>query len=193
MSAMLQTKTTVAEYLKFDRQSEFKNEYFDGQIYMMAGVSSRHNLILMSLGSALYARVRGKGCSVYGSDMRVKMEATGSYAYPDLSLVCGTPRYENSRPETLLNPKVIFEILSLSTERRDRGIKLRHYREIESLSDYVLISQSAFHIEHHSRLPDDTWLFTDVLGYDASLTLPTLDSEIKLAEIYEQVELEAGS
>jgi len=193
MAAVLKTRTTVAEYLEIDRQSEFKNEYFDGQIYMMAGASPNHNLILTSLGSALYVRLRGKGCSVYGSDMRVKVKATESYAYPDLTLVCGRALYEQSRPATLLNPKIIFEILSPSTVRRDRVTKLRHYREIESLTDYVLISQSAYHVEHYSKQAGAEWLRRDLVGARASLTFEALDCRIDLDEIYEQCEWESES
>lgn len=189
MVALLKPKSTVMEYLEFDRRSEFKNEYFDGQIFTMAAASPKHNLILTSLISALYDQARSRGCATYGSDMRVKIKATDSYAYPDLSLVCGAPRYEDSGPRTLLNPKVIFEILSPSTERRDRVIKSKHYREIESLTDYVLISQSAPHIVVHSRQTENAWLQADIVGYEARLTLESLDIHLKLAELYEQVEL----
>lgn len=191
MSALLKPRTTTAEYLKIDRQSEFKNEYFDGQIFMMAGASSNHNLIVTSLVSALYTQMRGKGCSIYGSDMRVKVEETDSYAYPDLSLVCGTPRYEDSQPETLLNPKVIFEILSPSTERRDRVTKMRHYRAIESMTDYVLISQTAVLAEHYSNGAGDEWLRADLIGPGATLSISSLECEIALDEIFEQVSVES--
>ncbi|MCY3834329.1 MAG: Uma2 family endonuclease [Chloroflexi bacterium] len=178
----------VAEYLEFDRRSDYKNEYFDGQIFMMAGASPDHNLIQTSLVSALYARIRGKGCTVYGSDMRVKVRATESYAYPDLSLVCGRAVYEFSQPATLLNLKIIFEILSPSSERKDRVTKLRHYREIESLTDYVVISQSGYHIQHYSKDADADWLGMELVGPGASLTIRDLDCRIGLVEIYEQCE-----
>ncbi len=193
MAAVLKTKISPAEYLKIDFRSDHKNEYFDGQIYMMAGASANRNLIAVSLGVALHTRLRNRGCSIYASDMRVKVEETESYTYPDVSVVCGQPRYENTTPETLLNPKVIFEILSPSTEQHDRGLKLRHYRKIDSLTDYILVSQSAYHLEQHARQPDDTWLLTDIIGREAVLHLPSLNCEIELAEIYQQVSLEPVS
>ncbi|MCY4073645.1 MAG: Uma2 family endonuclease [Chloroflexi bacterium] len=183
----------MAEYLEFDQQFERKSEYFDGQIVLMAGASSNHNLIVMSASFAFYGRLHGKGCFIFSSDMRVKMEATGSYAYPDLSIVCGQPAYEESNPQTLLNPTVIIEILSPSTEQHDRGRKLRHYRTLDSLQDYILISQTNYHIEHFARQPEDSWLLTDIIGRDASLTLTSLDCQIALDEIYEQVQLSAES
>ncbi len=124
MAAVLKTKISPAEYLKIDFRSDHKNEYFDGQIYMMIGASNNHNLIQAGIIATLISVLRGKGCSIRGSDMRVKMEASESYAYPDITVVCGPPVFENTTPETLLNPKMIFEILSPSTEQHDRGLKL---------------------------------------------------------------------
>ena len=193
MATIVKPKVSVAEYLEFDRRSDFKNEYFDGRIFMMAGASFNHNMITAGLTGALLTKLRGMGCLIASSDMRIKLEKTASYAYPDVSVICGKPVLEDTTPETLLNPKIIFEILSPSIERHDRVNKLQHYRQIESLTDYLLISQSAYHIEHHSRMTDGSWLLTDVLGRGAVLSLTSPNCKIGLDDIYEQVEIESRS
>ena len=190
MATVIKPKISVADYFVSDAKSEYKIEYFDGEIFMMAGASARHNLISAGLSFALFSRIRARGCFIFPGDMRLMAEEDSSYTYPDLIIVCGRPRYADTVPETLLNPTVIVEILSPSTEGRDRGRKLQRYRQIDTLQEYVLVSQSSYHVECFSREAEGGWLLTDAVGREANLNLPSLDCQISLDEIYQQVQFE---
>lgn len=180
---------TEAEYLALEQASrEIKHEYLDGHIYAMTGASDRHNAITGSTYYALYGQTRKRPCRVYSESMRVRVSATGAYAYTDIAVVCGEPRFaEGIQPDTLLNPQVIIEVLSKSTEHYDRGEKFQHYRQLESLQEYVLIAQNNPYIEHFRRNDDDTWTLTDVTGLDDVLKLPTINCTLTLADVYEKV------
>ena len=193
MSAQPNMQVTVAEYLKFDHQSDQKYEYYDGQIYLMAGATPRHNLISASVNFTLYAQLRGKGCFIYSGDMHVKVEKTGLYTYPDMTIVCGQPQYEDTKPPTLLNPTVIIEILSPSTERDDRGKKFQHYRNLDSLQEYILISQSGYRIEKFTKQTDKVWLFREVIGRYEKLFLSSLNCQLALSEVYDQVSFDGDA
>ena len=176
-----------AEYLAFERASEIKHEYIEGEIYAMAGASREHNLICTSVSFILYGQLRGKKCEIYPSDMRVKIQAAGRYTYPDISIVCGEPEFADGKFDTLLNPVVLIEVLSDSTEAYDRGDKFQHYRQIASLQHYLLISQNQARIESYTRKTDGTWIFMDTVGLQASLKLDSIQCTIPLAGIYETV------
>ena len=180
-------KMTEAEYLEFERASELKHEYFDGEIFAMTGASEAHNLICMSAAFLLYGQLRGRPCKVYQSDMRVKVEATRLYTYPDIVVMCGEAQFADGEFDTLLNPVVIIEVLSPSTERYDRGKKFQHYREIASLREYVLISQESPHIERYLRQDGGGWLLSDAKGLEAAIELSSIGCRLALAEVYEQV------
>jgi Uma2 family endonuclease len=182
---------TEAEYLAFERTSEIKHEYLDGQIYAMTGASQAHNQICFNVGGILYGQLSQKPCQGYPSDMRVKVQATGLYTYPDLSVVCGDSQLADGEFDTLLNPTLIIEVLSPSTESYDRGKKFQHYRQLESLQDYVLIAQDSPRIERFTRQTDDTWLLTDAVGMDAALDLPSIGCTLTLADVYQKVTFEA--
>ncbi|PDW04903.1 Uma2 family endonuclease [Candidatus Viridilinea mediisalina] len=190
MTAQAKPEVSVEAYLATERTSTERHEYYAGAVYAMAGGSARHNRIAGSTYAALYAQLRQRDCNVYPSDMRVKIAATGLYTYPDITVVCGTEAFEDSSEDTLLNPSVIIEVLSPSTEKYDRGKKFQHYRSILSLREYLLIAQDAYHIEQFVRQSGDTWLFAEAHGRDATLVLPTLQCSLQLAEIYEKVTLE---
>lgn len=192
MAAEPKRTMTREEYLAFERASEVKHEFVDGEVYAMAGASERHNLIFGGVFGSLLNQLRGRGCRVYPSDMRVKMEALGLYAYPDLSIVCGPSQFEKDGRDTLLNPAVLIEILSPSTEIYDRTRKFRRYRTIPSFQEYVLIAQDEPTIEHYARQADGQWLYALVEGLEATLTLPTVGCALALAEVYEQVAFEPG-
>ena len=195
MSALPQTPQpmTEADYLDFERVSESKHAYFAGEVFAMSGASEAHNLICTSTSFLLYGQLRGRSCKVYPGDMRVKVEVTGLYTYPDISVVCGEAQFSDDHLDTLVNPTVIIEVLSPSTEGYDRGKKFQHYREITSLNEYVLISQDSPRIERYGRQPDGTWVFDDAHGLDASLALASIDCKLVLAEVYEQVTFAAES
>ena len=165
---------TEAEYLAFERDSEVKHEFIDGEIYAMSGASRNHNLIVSSTIAALYVQLRGKGCETYPSDMKVRTPSTGSYAYPDITVICGEAQFDENQRDILLNPTVIIEVLSPNTERYDRGKKFQHYRELESLQEYILIAQDSPHIERFVRQESGLWQLSEARGLQASLDPPTL-------------------
>lgn len=187
MAAQPHAGMTVEEYLAFERASAEKHEYRAGEIVAMVGASYRHNTIVGNVFASLRARLRNSSCRVNFSDLRVQIPGERLYTYPDLTVVCGPPRFSDDRQDTLLNPQVIIEVLSPSTDAYDRGAKFRHYRSIESLREYVLIEQDSQRIEHFVRQANDLWLLSDTIGPDATLHLPTLDCAVPFAEIYEEV------
>lgn len=180
-------RMTEAEYLAFERASDIRHEYLDGHVYAMTGASRAHNLISTYTAASLINQLRGRPCEVYASDMRVRVSATGLYTYPDVTVVCGNPQFADSALDTLLNPVLVIEVLSPSTESYDRGKKFQHYRQLESLREYVLISQDSPRIERFLRQDDGTWLLTDAAGLDASLELASVACTLALAEVYEKV------
>jgi Uma2 family endonuclease len=187
MSTQPVNRFSVEEYLTFERNSEIKHEYYAGEIFAMSGASREHNLIVWKLSSLLDAEI-GKGdCEAYFGDMRVRVDRTGLYTYPDAVVTCDKPRFEDACVDTLLNPQVIFEVLSDSTERYDRGKKFNHYRQLDSLRDYVLIAQDEPLVEHYRRLPDKTWNLTVVKGLDATASIETIDARLPLSELYAKV------
>jgi Uma2 family endonuclease len=180
---------TPAEYLARERVAETKSEYLNGEILAMTGASIPHNYITLNLGAELRQRVRGLGCSTFVADVRVRVRHTGLYTYPDVMVVCGPLQYDDDRRDTILNPVVIVEVLSPSTEAYDRGEKFRQYRRLESLREYVLVAQDAARIERYVR-QGDLWVLSEVSGLDATLTLEAVNAAIPLAAIYDQVDLD---
>jgi Uma2 family endonuclease len=187
MPPLAQPRYTPERYLALERTSDHRSELIHGQIYAMSGASRRHNLIVLNIGGELRSQLRGRPCEAYVSDMRVKVSATTMYTYPDVVALCDAPRLEDTNGDTLLNPAVIFEVLSESTERYDRGEKFAHYRRIESLREYILVSQSTVRIERFVR-HGDHWVFSDVADPAGTLPIETLGCEISLADVYERVD-----
>ena len=179
-----------AEYLAAERKAAEKSEYINGRVYAMAGASRVHNLIALNTASELRTQLRGRPCETYASDMRVKVERTGMYTYPDVVGLCEEPRFEDAEVDTLLNPTVIIEVLSPSTERDDRGEKFAHYRRLESLREYILIAQDIRRTEHYRR-EGDSWVLTEVSGPDATLVIASLSCTLRLSDIYDRVEFPA--
>jgi Uma2 family endonuclease len=176
-----------SEYLDFERNSEFKHEYINSEIFAMAGASDEHNLIVASLIIAIGSQLRGSNCKIYPSDMRVKIEATGSYLYPDILVLCGEKKFAAGSFDTLLNPTLIIEVLSPSTEAYDRGKKFADYRKIPSLQEYILISQDKASVERYSRGGAGEWTLIEFEGLDAKLELSSIGSTLALADVYEQI------
>ncbi len=190
MSAAPEARYSPEEYLELERRAERKHEYFRGQIFLMAGASLRHNLIVGRLLRHLGNLFDGKPCDVVPSDLRVKCPS-GLYTYPDAIVICGEIELEDIHKDALLNPTVLFEVLSPSTEKYDRGTKFDHYREIPSLQEYVLIAQDQLRIEHYQRADNaERWTFAAYHDSGASLLLRTGDVSIPLADIYANVELD---
>jgi Uma2 family endonuclease len=188
MCALPRHYLTPEEYLQMERQAPTKSEYLRGEVFAMAGASFAHNMIASNTLVSLVPQLKRRSCTAHSSDLRVNVRATNFYAYPDIVVVCGQPQFEDRHRDTLLNPTVIFEILSRSTEGYDRGEKFAQYRQSESLSDYVLVSQHRPLVEHFTRRPDESWLLKSFAGLDAILTIPSISCELPLAEIYDKVE-----
>jgi len=176
---------TEAEYLARERAAEAKSELVHGEIFAMAGGKPRHNALAWNIGAAIRARLMaGKSpCVGFNSDQRVHVEATGLYTYPDVTISCG-PRFHPEHTDTLLNPTVIVEVLSRSTEAYDRGAKFAHYQSSPGFAEYVLVSQNERRIEHYRRIESGQWLLTVLQGDEAVLELPVLGCSIPLGEIY---------
>ncbi len=188
--AIAQTKPHLspAEYLEIERAAETKSEYIEGEMYAMSGASYEHNLIAANLTAGLHAALRGGSCRVVGSDQRVKEERATFYTYPDLAIHCGEPRFEpDGHLDTLLNPTVLIEILSPSTEAYDRGRKFSYYRAIPSLREVVFVAQDRPLVERFSRMDTGDWALHAIEGYDAGTYLPSVGVRLALAEIYEGV------
>jgi Uma2 family endonuclease len=189
MAGQPQPRLSVEEYLEMERTSEVRHEYFDGEIFAMVGVTESHVLIVTNLVASLGKQLRGGPFRVYANLMRVQVAETGLYTYPDLVVLCEEPRFlEEERRSTLLNPTLIAEVLSESTEAYERGKKFEHYRTLDSLTEYLLVAQDEPRIEHFTRR-EDGWFLTAARGLDGVLALPTIGCELRLAEVYERVEV----
>jgi Uma2 family endonuclease len=185
-SAAAKTRYTPAQYLALERKSPIKHEYHDGEMFAMAGASREHNLITLNLGREISAQLLDRPCEAYASEMRVLVSATGLYTYPDVVAVCGEPRFEDSEVDTLLNPTVIIEVLSSSTEAYDRGKKFAHYRRLESLQEYVLVAQDEVHVERYTR-EGEKWVLTELSRLEDHLQLASIGCEVALSAIYAKI------
>lgn len=176
------------QYLALERKAAHKSEYINGRILAMGGASRQHNQITFNLSIALGVQLKGRACVAYSSDMRVTAQQTGLYTYPDIVATCEEPQFEDTSVDTLLNPALIIEVLSESTEAYDRGGKFAHYRRIPALKEYILISQSAICVEHYLR-QDERWLFTEICDPAATLILDAIDCRLSITDIYDKVEI----
>lgn len=189
MSTKARRRYTLEEYFALELASEEKYEYFDGEIYNMSGGSPAHEEIIGNIYTALKSHTREKGCRVFLSGLRLKVPTAPPYRYPDLTALCETPRYEKiGGLDALLNPSLIVEVLSPSTELYDRSEKFTHYKSIESFCEYLLISQVRPHATHFVRREQGMWLHEEFNDLDASLRLESLDCELALREVYADVE-----
>lgn len=189
MSAVPKPKLTPAEYLAIERAADVKSEFYNGEMFAMSGASYAHTLIKDNIAGELRAALKGGPCRTLSSDMRVLVSATGLYTYPDVVVVCGTPQFTDAQLDTLLNPRVIIEVLSDSTARYDRTTKFRHYQQVPSLLEYVLVAQDEPLVERFVRQTDDTWSFKVFADPAGAFALATVDASIQLAEVYRGVEL----
>ena len=191
-SIAARTYLTPEEYIAAERKATLKSEYLSGEIVAMSGASLAHNLITMNTGNGLYNQLMESGCRVLASDMRVGISAGVSYFYPDIVVVCDEPRFEDDVFDTLINPQVVIEVLSDSTANYDRGEKFRRYRQLESLQEYILISQDQVHIEHHLR-QGKQWVLSEFSELENVLPLTSIGAELSLRQIYRFVEFEADA
>lgn len=183
---------TPSEYLAMERQAGYKSEFSAGEIFALAGASREHNIIVANLTTSLNTQLADTDCEVYPGDMRVKTPDTTFYTYPDLIVACGSPRFEDDLADTLLNPLLIVEVLSPSTETYDRTKKFADYRKIESLREYVLVSQEEPRVTQYRKQPDGSWLFREASGLSEVLTLASINCELALEKVYRKVRFPAA-
>ncbi len=189
MSTQPHRRYTLEEYFALELASEEKYEYFDGEVFNMSGGSPAHEQIIANLIVELRNKLRGRGCRVFPSNLRVKVPSQPPYRYPDLTALCDVPRYEKiGGIEALTNPSLIVEALSPSTEGYDRGDKFTHYKSIESLTEYLLIAQHRPHVTRYLKSEGGRWIHEEVNDLDSSLILPALDCELNLRDVYENIE-----
>jgi len=177
---------TAEEYLFLERSAPYKNEFHDGQVYAMTGASREHNLIAFNVAGELNSQLKNRPCEAYVSNMRVKVAEARSYHYPDVVVVCGMPQFEDAHVDTLLNPTLLIEVLSPSTEAYDRGGKFAHYRKIPTLNEYLLVAQDQPSIERYLR-QGDAWILTEAVGLEADVPLESIDCVLSLREVYDKV------
>jgi Uma2 family endonuclease len=185
-SLAIQPRYTPQEYLARERAATEKSEYVNGEIYAMAGASEWHNLIAVNLLFAFKGQLRERPCKTYTSDMRVKVSETGMYTYPDVTVACGDVQFEDAHHDTLLNPTLIVEVLSPSTENYDRGKKFARYRKIASLTDYLLVAQDRIHVEHFVR-QGPWWRFSEYDDPAATFDLTAIGCRLTLRDIYDHI------
>lgn len=181
---------TPAEYLQRERGASTKSEYFHGEVFAMAGATPEHNLVVANVIRELGNQLADRPCQVYSSDQRVKVPDTGLYCYPDVTVVCGDPEFDEADPNTLTNPTLLVEVLSDSTEAFDRGDKFAHYRRLDSLREYVLVATDHRRVERFTRQGgEDTWLFAECRDDESALALVSISAELTLPSVYRKVML----
>jgi len=183
---------TPEEYLAMEEISEIKHEYYQGEIFAMAGASSTHNVIVSNLNANAALPLSEKGCTAYMLDLKLWIKANGLFAYPDLMVVCGEPDFYKDRDDAITNPTVIVEILSKSTKDYDRGDKFKLYRSIPTLQEYVLIDQYSVHIEQYYLEAPNKWIFTEYHQMTDILKFAKIDFQISLQDIYHRVKFAEG-
>ena len=192
MSAQTQPRVTPEQYLEIERAAEFRNEYYNGRIYAMSGGSWTHAVVIGNFASALSGVLKKRPCFVTSSDMRMCVSPAGLYTYPDIMVVCGEPKFLDRRTDTVMNPALVVEVLSPSTEAYDRGFKAAQYRTVESLKEYALVSQAEARVEVFRRKSAHEWLMSEFVGPEAVCRLDSVECEVALAEIYDKVTFETG-
>jgi Uma2 family endonuclease len=189
VSTLSKTFLTAEEYLEFERKVEYKSEYYLGEMFAMAGASYAHNLLVGNILFRLRQGLGSRPCSVLPSNMRVRVSPAGLYTYPDVVVVCGEPRFPDEQKDTLLNPSLLVEVLSPSTEAYDLGRKFEHYCSIESLGEYLVVATDRIHAGLFTRQADGRWLLTSASRMEDSLDLQSVGCRLTLADLYERVDL----
>ncbi len=191
MSAQSQPRLTPEQYLEIERAAQdVRSEFYNGRMYAMSGGTHRHAIVIGNLSSELRLALKKGPCVVTTSDMRVRVSKTGLYTYPDVVVVCDPPQYGDGRQDTVLNPTLIIEVLSPSTEAYDRGFKFAQYRTMESLQEYSLVSQSEPRVEVFRRQPGGDWLLSDAAGMESTCRFDSVSCTIAVKDIYDKVSFE---
>lgn len=191
MSQQVKSYVSPEEYLRLERQAEYKSEYLNGEIFAMSGASHKHNLVAGNIFGELRQQLKGRQCEAYMSDLRVKVTATGLYTYPDVIVVCGEPKFEDEYVDTLLNPSLLVEVLSQSTERYDRIAKSSYYRTLESLTEHLLVAQDEVRLEQYVKQANGQWLLFEYGSLDQVVDLNSISCSLALGDVYDKVSLDA--
>jgi Uma2 family endonuclease len=186
MASQSVTKLTEEQYLALDRAADFKSEFFDGEMFAMSGGSMQHARLQRNLTTEITNALRASQCEAFGSDLRVRISSR-VYTYPDISIACG-PHLADNRQDVLLNPIAVFEVLSPSTEKYDRGMKLQHYRTVTTLQDYILVNQTELWIEQYTRQENNLWILRDYQSLDEELAIKSIGVSLSMRRIYDRVE-----
>ena len=192
MSQQIIPYITPDEYLRLERQSEHKSEYVNGEIFAMTGASRKHNLVAGNIFRELSQQLKDRQCEAYVGDMRVKVATTGLYTYPDVVVVCGEPKFEDAYVDTLLNPTLLVEVLSQSTERYDRIAKSSYYRTLDSLAEHLLMAQDEVRLEQYAKQANGQWLLFECSTLDKVVELPSIGCALALREVYDKVVLDGA-
>ena len=188
MTTQTFTHVTPDEYLAAERLSDYRSEYLDGGVHPMTGASANHSRIVLNIGRELLNQLGDRPCDVFPIDMKVRLPDSRKFFYPDVVVVCGELQYHDVRKDIILNPDLVVEVLSPSTEAFDRGAKFEAYRTIESLKEYVLVSQEKPLVEQYVRNGDGKWTFAAVEGLESSIALPSIECTLSLSAVYKRVE-----
>jgi Uma2 family endonuclease len=188
MEAEKKAFITVDEYLKIERSAKSKSEYFNGEMFAMAGATRNHQVICDNILFSLKNQIKNKHCIAFGGDLRVKVNKAGLYTYPDISALCGKELFDDEEKDTLTNPQLIIEVLSDSTEAYDRGKKFAFYRQIESLKEYILVSQSSKKIERFAKNETGFWTLSETNSDTDILCLSALECNLSIEDVYDKVE-----
>ncbi len=181
---------TVQEYLESEINAVEKHEFFDGEVFAMAGASEKHNRVVVNLTIEIGKHLKGKSCTIYPSDMRVATPQSDAYMYPDLSIVCGEIELKENIFDTLMNPSVIIEVMSPTTKVYDSGYKFFYYKQIPSLKEYIIIDPTQYFVAKFSRQIDNSWNIVDTEGQNASIMINTIELEIPFDDIYYRVKFD---
>lgn len=193
MASNPKTYYTPEEYLALERSTEFRHEYYNGEIFAMGGATEEHVSIVTNLVVELGSQLKAGPCKVYSNDLRVQVSPTGLYTYPDIIVLCEERRFSDKQKDTLLNPALIIEVLSESTKDYDRGGKFEQYRSIDSFVEYLLIAQDRPHVEHHTRQPDGSWLLQETNSLEDMIQLKSVPCLLRMSDIYSRISFQSAS
>lgn len=193
MLASKQSLISQEEYLRVERSADIRSEYHKGQIFAMAGASRNHNRIVTNVSTSLDIQLRSRDCNNYSSDMRISVQNGERYLYPDIVVTCGKEEFEDNNSDNLLNPIVIIEVLSPTTEAYDRGVKFLYYQTIESLQEYVLVSQHPHRVEVYHKQTDGAWGYRSFHQIPEKIEIQTIDCILDTDDVYFKVKVEGGA
>ncbi len=191
MSTQKVSKLTPEQYLEIERKAEFKSDYYDGEMFALAGASYIQNKIARNISKSLGIQLKGKNCEEFQSDLKIKKIESNLFTYPDVVVICGEPEFYDEEKDVLTNPTLITEVLSKSTENYDRGFKFELYRRIKSLKDYFLVSQEKVSVEYYTRNHDDSWTLKEYNNIEQKIEIDSIGCILELKEIYFKVKFDS--